>query len=417
MIAVIMAGGKGTRLQSIYTSIPKPMVPINGRPILENQIFQLKKYGIKDFILVIGYLGNVIKDYFGNGEKLGINVSYIEEASPLGSGGALYYLKDTIKEDFLLIFGDIIFNIDWYKAIQFHKDKKGLITLFAHPNSHPYDSDLILTDYNNQVIGIDSKGNVRNYFYKNLVNAGLYICSSKILNNFEEVKKLDFEKEVMLPLINNHFVYAYKTSEYIKDAGTPDRYETINIDLNNHIDEDKNLFNMQKAIFLDRDGTINKYNGFIKNTEDFSILDGVASVIKKINNSKYLAIVITNQPVISRGECTYEELDMIHKKLETQLGKEGAYIDAIYYCPHHPDSGFKNEIKELKIDCDCRKPKTGLLLKAKEDFNIDLAKSYFIGDSKIDVQTGNNANCLGSYQIKTDDVDELRPIVNKIISN
>ena len=167
MIAVIMAGGKGTRLQKVYSDIPKPMVPINGTPILEYQINQLKQYGITDFVLVIGYLGNVIKDYFKDGKDFNVNISYIEEETPLGSGGSLYYLKEQIREDFLLIFGDILFNINWNRAIEFHKNKEGIITLFAHPNSHPYDSDLLVVDDNNCVTTIDSKNNIRDYYYSN----------------------------------------------------------------------------------------------------------------------------------------------------------------------------------------------------------------------------------------------------------
>lgn len=415
MIAVIMAGGKGTRLQSVYSDIPKPMVPINGTPILEYQIKQLKQYGITDFVLVIGYLGNVIKDYFKDGKNLDVNITYIEEETPLGSGGSLYYLKEQIKDDFLLIFGDILFNINWNRVIKFHKNKRGIITLFAHPNSHPYDSDLLVVDENNCVTTIDSKNNVRDYYYSNLVNAGLYICSSEIFNSINELSKKDFEKDIMLPLIKDGKVYAYKTSEYIKDAGTPDRYEAVNSDLKNQIDVKKNLSNKQKAIFLDRDGTINKYNGFINKVEDFNLCDNVSSTIKKINSSEYLAIVITNQPVIARGECNVSTLNTIHKKMETLLGKDGAYIDAIYYCPHHPDKGFENEVKELKIDCNCRKPKIGLLLKAVDDFNIDLKESFFIGDSDIDVKTGENADCKKSYKIETDNVKQLDDIISQII--
>ena len=151
--------------------------------------------------------------------------------------------------------------------------------------------------------------------------------------------------------------------------------------------------NKQRAIFLDRDGTINKYVGFLRNINDFELLPGASDAIKMINSSGYLAIVITNQPVIARGEVTFEELDEIHNKMETLLGNDGAYLDAIYYCPHHPHRGYDGEIPELKIDCDCRKPKPGLLFKAAKDFNIDLSKSWMIGDDDTDVEAGFNAGC------------------------
>jgi len=416
MIAVIMAGGKGTRLSTISKSVPKPMVSIGGMPILERQINNLKDFGIKDIIIVVGFLGNVIKDYFKDGIDFGVNISYITEANPLGSGGSLYYLKERINDDFLLIFGDIVFSIDFNRFINFHKENKAKISLFAHPNSHPYDSDLLSVNSNNQVIRLDSKTNTRNYYYKNLVNAGLYVISSDVLTTITDLRKRDLEKDIILPLIDRKEVYAYQSSEYVRDAGTPDRYYSINQDILNGIVEKRNLKNKQKCIFLDRDGTINLYKGFVTKANQFDLIPGVADAIKMINNSEYLAIVITNQPVIARGETSFEELNNIHNKMETLLGEKGAYLNAIYFCPHHPDKGFPGEVRELKIICDCRKPKIGLLLKAQKRFNIDFSKSYFIGDSDIDVKTGNNAGCH-SIKINTDSslelISNIKAILNK----
>ena len=112
MTAVIMAGGKGTRIRSINNEVPKPMIPVCGKPILEHQIARLKENGITDIILMVGYLGEVIKEYFLDGKQLGVTVSYIEEKEPLGTAGAMYLLKDRVKDDFLLLNGDIIFDID-----------------------------------------------------------------------------------------------------------------------------------------------------------------------------------------------------------------------------------------------------------------------------------------------------------------
>lgn len=123
------------------------------------------------------------------------------------------------------------------------------------------------------------------------------------------------------------------------------------------------------------------------------MIDGVAEAIRKINESGYLAVVVTNQPVVARGEVSFEELEEIHNKMETLLGKEGAYLDAIYYCPHHPHKGYEGERPELKIDCDCRKPKPGMMLKAAADFNIDFSKSWMVGDGENDIKAGINAGC------------------------
>ena len=144
--------------------------------------------------------------------------------------------------------------------------------------------------------------------------------------------------------------------------GTPDRYYSVIEDIHSGKVAAKNLARKQKAIFLDRDGTINKYVGFLTNIDEFELLPGVIEAIKKINASGYLAIVVTNQPVIARGEVSYGELEEIHNKMETLLGQKGAYLDAIFYCPHHPHKGYEGERPEYKIECECRKPKPGMLL-------------------------------------------------------
>ena len=148
-----------------------------------------------------------------------------------------------------------------------------------------------------------------------------------------------------------------------------------------------------KAIFLDRDGGINKYVGFLRSIDEFELIEDVVRAINKINKSDYLAIVVTNQPVIARGEVTVEKLHVIHNKMETLLGNQGAYLDAVYYCPHHPHKGYEGEVPQLKIECNCRKPKPGMLLKAAEDFNIDLIQSWMVGDSENDIFAGKNAGC------------------------
>ncbi len=392
MEAVITAGGKGTRLSSIAGDIPKPMVSINGKPILEYQINCLKANNITKIYILIGYLGKVIKDYFGNGHSFGVDIEYVEEQEPLGSAGALYYLRNKINDDFVFIFGDLMLDVFFKRMIEHHQKHKAMITLLSHPNSHPFDSDLIIVDKDDVVTGIDSKHNFRDYYYHNLVNSGVYVLSNKVFETyFKEPFKTDFEKDVVIKEIPNKTVYSYHSTEYVKDAGTPDRYYSVCEDVKKGIPSAKNLSKPQKCVFLDRDGTINKYVGFARNVDDIDLEKKVSDGLKAINHSEYLSIVITNQPVIARGEVTFEELFNINKKIETLLGNEGAYFDDLFFCPHHPDKGFVGEIPELKIDCDCRKPRIGLLLKAKVKYNIDLENSIFVGDTTMDIQTGKNA--------------------------
>ena len=394
MKTVIMAGGKGTRIASVNSEVPKPMIPILGKPILEYQIDCLRRQGYDDIILVVGHLGHVVKDYFGDGSAFGVRIEYVTETEPLGTAGALFLLKDKLGEDFLLLCGDIIFDIDLSRFYACHKAHGGVATLFTHPNSHPYDSGIIMADGEGRVTNWLHKEDER-LWYRNRVNAGLHFLSHHVFEQglFHELKKVDLDREVLKPLIPTGQLFVYDSPEYVKDMGTPDRFYAVTEDIRSGKVRQKNLKNKQKCVFLDRDGTLNKYVGFLRDIDQLELLPGAAEAVRRINASGYLAIVVTNQPVIARGEVTVPQLREIHNKLETLLGREGAYLDAIYYCPHHPHKGYEGEVPELKFDCDCRKPKPGMLLKAAEDFHIDLSASYMVGDGDNDVQCGLNAGC------------------------
>lgn len=401
MKVVIMAGGRGTRISSVASDIPKPMIRIGGKPILEHEIECLRDQGFTDLILTVSHLGNVIMDYFGDGsgispatgKSFGVSISYYFEKEPLGNAGALFRIKDQLTEDFLLLNADAMFDVDFNRFVAFHKSHGGLVTLFTHPNSHPYDSGLILADKDGRVEKWLAKEDERPAYYRNRVNAGLHVISPKVLETEISTPKVDLDRQILKPLAGSGKMFCYDSPEYVKDMGTPERYYAVCDDLLSGRVRAKNLQNKQKAIFLDRDGTINKYVGFLRHIDQFELIDGAAEAIKKINNSGYLAIVVTNQPVVARGEVTFEELEQIHNKMETLLGLEGVYLDAIYYCPHHPHKGYEGEIPELKIDCSCRKPKPGMLLQAAKDFNIDLSRSWMIGDSENDIKAGKAADC------------------------
>lgn len=389
MFAVIMAGGKGTRLTSITKNeIPKAMVQIGGKPILQWQIEQLQEQDIKDIVIVIGHLGKAIMDYFGDGEKFGVHIQYILEHTPRGTAGSLASIPN-LGNDFILLLGDILFNVDLNRMFSFHKVNKAECTLFVHPNNHPYDSNIIILK-NDKVINILDKKEKNDNWYPNCVSAGIYIFQTKVCEQLPD-KVLDLEKDVIQSLILKNTVYGYISSEYVKDIGTEKRFHEAEQDLALNLPKKRSLKQKQKAIFLDRDGTINQEVGLISDLSQLELEPRAIEAIKRINNSEYLAIIITNQPVIAKGMCSLADLQLIHYKLETLLGAGGAFVNAIYYCPHHPQSGFIGENIAYKIKCNCRKPGTELFTRAAAQFNIDLTESWMIGDRIVDIQAGQAA--------------------------
>lgn len=430
-IAVIQAGGKGTRMRELTGErIPKPMLTLNEKPMIQWQVENISGYGIKEFVFIIGHLGEKIKEYFGDGSRLGIHIRYIEEKEPLGSAGAFFYLKDLIRaENILLIYGDVMFCLDWGRMIEFHEHNRGQATLLVHPNAHPFDSDLLIMDEKNRVTGIAYKSEPRNDWYENCVNSGIFIMKNQVIQEINVLKKLDLEKDILKPLMAEGVVYGYQTPEYVKDAGTPERFRKTEAELLAGIWERKCLNRKQKCVFLDRDGTINQYRGLIYQEEQFELEEHAAEAIRLLNCAGYLAIVITNQPVVARGMCDIVDIIQIHRKMQVLLGRQGAYLDDIVFCPHHPDKGYPEENPKYKIPCACRKPSTGLIDQMVSKYNIDLANSYMVGDTTIDIQTGINAGVKTilvltgqagtdkKYDVRPDIVSEnLLDAVNKIIN-
>jgi len=430
MKTVIMAGGKGTRISSVASDIPKPMIKIEGKPVLEHEIECLRDQGFTDLIITVSHLGSIIMDYFGNGSRFGVSIQYFNEGTPLGNAGALFKLREQLTDDFLLLNADAIFDVDFNRFVDFHRAHGGLVTLFTHPNNHPYDSGVLIASENGAVEQWLTKEDIRPQWYRNRVNAGLHVINPSVLDMTGidpetvgtevdgKIIKVDLDRQILKPLCGTGKMFCYDSPEYVKDMGTPDRYEAVCRDYAAGRVKAKNLKQKQKAVFLDRDGTLNKYVGFLRDIDDFELLPGVAEAVGLINASGYLAIVVTNQPVIARGEVTVPQLQEIHNKMETLLGAEGAYLDAIYYCPHHPHKGYDGEVPELKIDCDCRKPKPGMLLKAAEEFNIDLSLSWMIGDGENDIKAGIAAGCSTAL-IGTEDYEqnETAPTLLDAVNN
>jgi mannose-1-phosphate guanylyltransferase / phosphomannomutase len=382
--AVILAGGKGTRLG--LTDRPKPLVPVDHRSLLEIQIEWLAGQGIRTVFLLLNYMPEKIKDVVGDGSRWGLEIKYEIEDKPLGTSGALAQLKGKIQDDFFVIYGDLFSGFLDLKAMhRFHHDKQSDLTLLTHPNDHPYDSDLVEADRNDQVTRFLTKPHPENLVYFNLVNAAVYVFTVKSLALLEDGKFQDLARDVFPLWLNKIRVFSYKSFEYVKDIGTPDRIEKLRKELAVSKTPQRKALNQPKpCVFWDRDGTLIDYVSDLKSAKDLKLKVGIEAPLKFLNSIGVLNIVVTNQPGIAKGYMTVDDLSEIHKKMDTELGNKRVWVDEVYYCPHHPDKGFAGEVAELKINCDCRKPKTGLFQQAQSAYNIDLSKSIIVGDSHRD---------------------------------
>jgi D,D-heptose 1,7-bisphosphate phosphatase len=242
-------------------------------------------------------------------------------------------------------------------------------------------------------------------------------------------QKTDLEKDIFSKMIaDGDAIYAYRSPEYIKDAGTEDRIEEVSNHVKSGFVRARNLRNKQRCIFMDRDGTVNVYKGLVYKEDDFCFEIGAIEAIKLINDTGLLAVVVTNQPVVARGLCAIEDVENIHNKMKTLLGRSGALLDRVMFCPHHPDKGYPEENPVYKIPCDCRKPNTGMFDACIAEFNIDIETSWMIGDSTTDIQSGKNVGLKtalvltgeagkdGKYDVRADIVCEnLLDAVYKIL--
>jgi D,D-heptose 1,7-bisphosphate phosphatase len=389
---VILAGGKGTRLKKVSGDLPKPMVPVLGKPLLQHLVEQCIEYGITDIKLLVSYKREVIEDYFGDGAQYGGSIEYIVEDTPRGTAGALIDALPRLSDQFLVVYGDTFFDIDLGAFWLFHHDQRSDASIFLHPNDHPHDSDLVEVDVEMRVQKIHPYPHDTQW-RQNLVNAAVYMLSKEALQGIDFVpNRPDIAKDLFPLMLNaDKKLYGYISTEYIKDMGTPKRLLKVEKDI--HSGKVKSLKKQtpKVAIFLDRDGTINQEVNHLSDIGQFELIDGVSDAICQINAAGILTVVVTNQPVVARGELKESDLRVIHNKMDTLLGKQGAYVDRLYYCPHHTDSGFEGEVVKLKFDCDCRKPKIGMFRKAKEDLNIVLEESWMIGDSHRDIIAAQNA--------------------------
>lgn len=413
--AVIFAGGLGERLKPFTLTNPKPMFPINGKPFIEYLIVQIKNFGIKDIIILLGYLPDKIQDYLGNGEKYGVSIRYVITEVECDTQFRLKAASKFLQENFLMMYCDNICPINFGRLCENYYKHGALIEITAYENSDNYTKNNLKIEAvksvveNEDIVGANACG-ARNILNNNSagkvivydkkrttegllgVDIGYAIVSKKVLNYMSDANE-NFEAVVYPKLVSDGKLFATITKHRYYSIGS---YERIKLT--------EKFLSDQKYIFLDRDGTLNlrpKKAEYICKPSDFIWLDGAKEAIKKLNDAGYFIIMISNQAGIARGAMSIDDFNAVQEKIKQDLNEIGAHIDAVYFCPHGWDD-----------NCECRKPKPGMLFKAQKDFSINLTNCIMIGDDERDIETAANADMKG---ILVNDNYKLIDAVNDLL--
>lgn len=385
--AVILTGGVGSRLKKELNDLPKPMVDVDGAPLLEQLVKLCIESDLTDIVFLSGYRAEKIEAYFGNGSKFGVHISHLIEDTPLGTGGALRGAFSILARTFVLIYGDVYMDVEIRKVLDHHYQSESAATIVVHPNTHPQDSDIIETGDQGYVKRILSRPHPVQRITKNCVSAGLIVLNKRELMKVTPLAGEDFGSVILPRLVDTFRVSVYSTCEYMRDIGTPKRLSQVREELKRGVPRARRFSTPKSAIFFDRDGTLIRFVPNLVSNTEVTLVDQAPEAIALVNQSKSLAIVVTNQPQVARGLMSLDELELVHNKIEWELGLKGAYLDGIYYCPHYNNVPDETRVSELDYSCDCRKPRSGLFLSAHDKFNIDFTKSWMIGDSARDIES------------------------------
>ncbi len=385
LTVVIPCGGAGTRLASVVGRTPKVLVPIGGRPLLAHLFDAFASAGIQRVVLLAGSGGAEVEAAAQSMAPSGVQAETIIEPEPLGTAGALAIVGDRLPERFFLTFGDLYAAIDWNRLWQFALARGGLGTLFVHRSSHPEDSDVLALSDDKRVTGWSRRGEHRGVGAA-LSNAAVGVFHRDVLQRIPRGRACDLTGEVLPALVDARApLFGYVSSEYVCDMGTPARLSSVD----EAVSSGRATLRAE-MLLLDRDGVITEDS--VTRPEDLRLLPGAADSIRQLREARIRVSVVTNQAIVARGSCTEATLDAIHERLRELLDREGAGVDGIYVCPHHPETHHPEGVPELRGPCRCRKPSTGLAEQALTEQGIPAWRTLVVGDTTVDAQLAHNAS-------------------------
>ena len=287
MQVVILAGGRGTRLGKHTQSVPKPMVTISGRPNLEHQILLAKRYGFTSALLLVSHLADRIESHFGGGQRFGMEISYCAENPPLGTAGALRHADQLLHDRFLVLYGDVFIECDLARLWANHANSGALATLVVHPNDHPDDSDIVEADAEGKISAIYPKPRPGDQYLPNRVNAGAAVIERGIVAAIPPNQHLDLAKDIFPALARDGKLRAYQSAEYFKDFGTPDRLARVRLDFEAGKTARLSRGRSRPAVFLDRDGVINKEVSHLSDPTQMELISGAADAIRRLDEAGF----------------------------------------------------------------------------------------------------------------------------------
>lgn len=368
--AVILAGGLGTRMLPLTKTIPKPLIPINGKPFVQYILENLKENNITEIIFLVGYLGEKIEKYFGNGSKFGLHITYSYSPIAYDTGSRIREAKKLFDNRFLLLFCDNYWPLDLKHLMQFYYEVGTDASVTIYSNSDNYTINKIKVNQKGLVEVYDKTGKTEGL---NGVDIGYIILKKNLLKDLSK-ENFSFENVVMQKMIKEKQLAGFLTTHKYYGLSNLERIPII-----------EEYFKPKKIIFLDRDGVINKKPpkaDYVKSWDEFHLLPHALEALKLLTKQNYDIYIVTNQAGIGRGMMTKKDLLTIHNKFLKSCEENGIKIKAIYYCPHAWDA-----------NCNCRKPKPGMFFQAAAENNFDLTKALYIGDDERDKMAGDAAGC------------------------
>ena len=257
MKAVIMAGGEGTRLRPQTSNLPKPMLPLVGRPMMEHIVSLLRRHGITDIVVTVAFLPNAIRSYFGDGSELGVRMVYATEETPLGTAGSVRNARDELTERFLVISGDVLTDIDLTSMLQFHEKNNALATLALCAVENPLEFGIVITREDGSIERFLEKPGWGQVF-SDTINTGIYVLEPEIFDLIPEGRAVDFSAEVFPAVLEaGGPIYGYVANGYWEDVGTTAAYLKAHEDiLDGKVEVDISGFELQPGVWLGKGSSV-----------------------------------------------------------------------------------------------------------------------------------------------------------------